>query len=147
MPSSLYQKMKIIPGYRIRQRSFKEIITEISFSYCEPWLKQQKGQPLLFGCFCNHTFCHNLPCRQLQPWTQTVGGKSSFFPLNIPLHPTRNTQLLAQQSLTTAVHKSLEGVQTLTKGRKEGVMAKDAQRSQSAVPRAMAAFGQTLTAR
>lgn len=72
--------------------------------------------------------------------------KKFFFPLNIPLHPTRNPQLLAQQSLTTAVHKSLEGVQTLTKGGKEGIMTKDAQRSQSAVPRAMAAFGQPLTA-
>lgn len=117
------------------------------FAYCDPGFKQQKDLPLVFICFCKHTCSHNLPCRQLQPWTQTTGEKSFLFPFNIPLHPTRNPQLLAQQSLTTAVHKSLEGVQTFTKGGKEGIMTKDAQRSQSAVPGAMAAFGQTFSAR
>lgn len=79
--------------------------------------------------------------KKKKQWEEKV-----FSPLNIPLHSTRNPQLLAQQSFTTAVHKSLEGVQTFTEGGKEGVVTKDAQRSQGAVPRAMAAFGQPLAA-
>lgn len=51
----------------------------------------------------------------------------------VPLYASRDAQFLAQQSLTTAVHQTFEGVQTLSEGGEEGVMAEHTQGRQSAV--------------
>lgn len=51
----------------------------------------------------------------------------------VPLYASRDAQFLAQQSLTTAVHQTFEGVQTLSEGGEEGVVAEHAQGRQSTV--------------
>lgn len=64
-----------------------------------------------------------------------------------PLDASRDAQFLAQQSLATAVHQALEGVQTLPEGGEEGVVAEHAEGRQSAVAGTAACLGPAFSPR
>lgn len=65
----------------------------------------------------------------------------------IPLYASGNAQFLAQQSLTAAVHQTFEGVQTLSEGGEEGVVADHTEGGQSTVAGPASRLGPAFSAR